>query len=122
MALKNLTARLQSRATDTPDTLEKIVGCQRKASIHARCTPDTPDTSRFSDTRAILQIEPFAEAVNDPSPFPEPPADPNAWRELDQAYHAHHFNCTTCIAAGRGSIYGLRCGVGAALWLHYKNT
>ena len=31
-------------------------------------------------------------------PFPEPPPDPQAWRELAQAYHAHHFNCHTCQA------------------------
>lgn len=122
MALRNLMARLQSRATDTPDNLEKNVGYQRKAPIHKGCTPDTPDTSCFSDTRGILKIEPFAEAVNDPSPPPEPPADPNAWRELAQSYHDHHFVCGTCIAAGRGSMYGLRCGTGAALWINYQNT
>lgn len=59
-----------------------------------------------------------ALAANDPAP--EPPADPNAWRELAQAYHAHHFNCNVCTAAGRGSRYGLRCGVGAALWRSYS--
>ncbi len=47
----------------------------------------------------------------------EPPVDPQAWRELAAAYHAHHFNCPTCIAAGRGAEYGLRCGVGMALWM-----
>ena len=62
-----------------------------------------------------------ALAANDPNPPPEPPADPNAWRELAQAYHAHHFNCSACIAAGRGVMYGLRCGVGAALWTVYKS-
>ena len=59
-----------------------------------------------------------ALAANDLAP--EPPADPNAWRELAQAYHDHHFNCSTCIAAGRGAMYGLRCGVGAALWTNYQ--
>ena len=49
----------------------------------------------------------------------EPPADPNAWKELAAAYHAHHFNCPTCIAAGRGSRYGQRCGTGMALWRAY---
>ena len=53
---------------------------------------------------------------------PDPPVNPQDWKELAAAYHTHHFNCPTCIAAGRGSIYGLRCGVGAALWLHYQNT
>jgi hypothetical protein len=34
----------------------------------------------------------------------------------DAAYHVHHFNCPTCIAAGRGSRYGQRCGAGMTLW------
>lgn len=34
----------------------------------------------------------------------------------DAAYHAHHFNCPTCIAAGRGSRYGQRCSAGMTLW------
>ena len=122
MGVKSLIARLQSRAADTLQTFEKIVGYQRKAPIHAGCTPDTFDTSCFSDPRSILQIEPFAETVNDPSPPPEPPADPNVWRELAQAYHEHHFICGICIAAGRGSLYGLRCGTGAALWINYQTT
>lgn len=48
------------------------------------------------------------------------PAEPAAidWRELDRVYLAHHFNCPTCIAAGRG--YGLRCGTGTALWAAYS--
>ena len=52
----------------------------------------------------------------------EPLADPNAWRELANAYQAHHFACPQCIAAGRGAIYGFRCDVGAALWRSYQNT
>ena len=40
--------------------------------------------------------------------------------ELARTYHAHHFNCQICIAAGRGSRFGLRCGVGAALWYAYN--
>jgi hypothetical protein len=123
MALKNLMARLKCRATDTPDTPEKITGYQRKAPIHAGCTLDTPDTPRFIDTPIIVQIGLIeALAANDLSPPPEPSPDPNAWRELAQAYHAHHFSCPVCIAAGRGAVYGLRCGVGAALWINYQNT
>ena len=120
MGLKSLMTRLQSRASDTPDTPEKNMGYQRKAPIHAGCTPDTPDTPCFVGTRANTQIEPFEEAANDPAP--EPPADPNAWSELATAYHLHHFICPTCIAAGRGAGYGLRCGTGAALWASYENT
>lgn len=46
--------------------------------------------------------------------------EPTDWRALAAAYHAHHFNCPTCIAAGRGKRYGLRCGAGAALWRAYS--
>ena len=48
------------------------------------------------------------------------PCEPAAidWRELDRVYLAHHFNCPTCIAAGRGR--GLRCGVGRSLWAAYS--
>ena len=52
------------------------------------------------------------------------PCEPAAvdWRELDRAYQLHHINCPTCIAAGRGARYGLRCGTGAALWSAYQNN
>ena len=63
----------------------------------------------------------WLHAANDPDPLPEPPTDPNAWRELAAAYNDHHFNCATCIAAGRGTQYGLRCGMGAALWNAYQS-
>ena len=49
----------------------------------------------------------------------EPCTDRGAWHELHTAYLAHHFACSTCQAAGRGAQYGLRCGVGAALWSGY---
>ena len=49
----------------------------------------------------------------------EKPAD---WHALDAAYMAHHFDCPACIAAGRGSRYGLRCDAGAALWRDYLNA
>lgn len=55
-------------------------------------------------------------------PDPEPPADPQAWHELAQAYHAHHFHCHQCQAAGRGIQYGRRCGVGLALWNDYDGA
>ena len=68
----------------------------------------------------IQKTKVLLPAANDPAP--EPPTDPNAWRELAAAYHLHHFACPACIAAGRGAVYGLRCGVGAALWNDYQNT
>ena len=53
---------------------------------------------------------------------PEQPVNPDAWKELAAAYHAHHFHCATCIAAGRGARYGLRCGTGTALWAAYQTN
>ena len=134
MGLKSLIQRLTTQGADTPDTLEISMGYQRKPSIHAACTLDTRDTPCFVDTRGNVQIVPIDVAANDPEPdalenlrkpevaAPEPSTNPNAWRELAQAYHAHHFVCSTCIAAGRGAMYGLRCGVGAALWSHYQSN
>ena len=40
------------------------------------------------------------------------------WLALDQAYQLHHLKCPTCKAAGLG--YGLRCGLGTALWNNYQ--
>ena len=81
----------------------------------------TPDLRELVRANKPLLVD-WLQAANDPAPLPEPPADPNAWRELSRAYHAHHVKCSICIAAGRGADYGLRCGVGAALWTSYQNT
>jgi hypothetical protein len=62
-------------------------------------------------------------AANDAASYaPDPPDDPVDWKELAAAYHAHHFQCPTCIAAGRGSRYGQRCGAGMALWAGYQDS
>lgn len=53
---------------------------------------------------------------------PEPTAHPADWRDAAEAYHAHHFGCPQCQAAGRGAGYGPRCGTGAALWNIYQNS
>ena len=118
MGLKSLMARLQNRATDTPDTSEKNIEYQGKAPIHASCTPDTSDTPCLVDARVNTLIRQLGEAVNDQEPEP-PQTDPNAWSELSKAYQAHHFNCLICQSAGLGSRYGLRCGTGMALWRAY---
>ena len=84
--------------------------------------------SRLTDELRVLirgnktELLDWLQAANDPNPPPEPPADPNAWRELAEAYNAHHVDCHACIGAGRGAMYGLRCGAGAALWTNYQNT
>ena len=138
MGLKSLMRYLKKPVADTPDTSEKNMGYQRKAPIHAGCTPDTPDTPCFIDTRINPQFGQFGEAVNDPAstqppdlvqppvPAPDKPRkhtfmkNADTWRELDRAYQAHHFKCPICKAAGLG--YGLRCGAGAALWPAYSDA
>ena len=82
MGLTTLIARLKCRGADTCDTSKQNMGYQRKAPIPAGCTPDTLDTSSFVDTRAIVQLEKFGEAVNDPAaatPQPAEMPDPDRW-------------------------------------------
>lgn len=66
-----------------------------------------------------LQAEPVEALPNAPT---DAVPEPTHWHALDAAYLAHHFNCPTCIGAGRGSRYGLRCGTGAALWRAYSEA
>ena len=82
----------------------------------SRLTPDLRELVKGNKAALVVWLQ----AANDP--LPEPPTDPNAWRELATAYHLHHFKCCTCIAAGHGAGYGLRCGTGAALWTSYQNN
>ena len=78
-----------------------------------------PSSHLTEDLRALIRdskalLIDWVKAAND--------ASPPDWHALDAAYLAHHFNCPTCIAAGRGSRYGLRCGTGAALWCAYAQA
>lgn len=84
----------------------------------------------------VVNVSTVVMAAHEPAPAPpqtvtpcEPAAplavvaiDPGGWRVLDAAYMAHHINCLTCQAAGRGASYSLRCGVGAALWREYEGA
>ena len=85
-----------------------------------------PSSHLTADLRALIRsskalLIDWLTAANDAdSHAPDPPDNPLDWKELAAAYHAHHFNCPTCIAAGRGSRYGMRCGTGAALWRAYS--
>jgi len=85
-----------------------------------------PSSHLTDDLRALIRsskamLIDWLTATNEAaSQAPNPPEDPSDWKELAAAYHAHHFNCPTCIAAGRGSRYGQRCGAGMALWRVYS--
>ena len=99
-----------------------------KAAISQKGQNGTAKTDETAALRLLTVSAVATEAVSAkperlstvlavPSPaILEKPAD---WHALDAAYLAHHFNCSACIAAGRGSRYGLRCGTGAALWRAY---
>ena len=77
---------------------------------------------RGSKTLLIDWVK-LANDSDNAAPAPPPnPASPTDWHALDAAYLAHHFKCPPCIAAGRGSRYGLRCGTGAALWRSYAQA
>ena len=91
-------------------------GTAATPAIFATPAPLVHPTVAFVATVATVAVAKRDElAANDPGP----PSDPQAWRELAHAYNAHHFNCPTCIAAGRDSRYGQRCGAGMALWRAY---
>ena len=87
------------------------------AAPSSRLTEDLRALIRSSKTLLIDWLTAANDAI---SHAPDPPGNPLDWKQLAAAYHAHHFNCPTCIAAGRGSRYGMRCGTGAALWRAYS--
>lgn len=84
-----------------------------------------PSSHLTNDLRALIHssktlLIDWLTAANDAaSHAPDLPVNPQDWKELAAAYHAHHFNFPTCIAAGRGSHNGQRCGAGMALWQAY---
>ena len=67
----------------------------------------------------VLLIDWLTAANDAANHAPDPPDNPVNWKDLAAAYHTHHFQCTTCIAAGRGGQYGQRCDAGMALWRAY---
>jgi len=101
--------------------------------VFATATPATVAThhpelgSTVASVATVTVANASKQAANDlvaamPDPSPEATDDVVGWHELDAAYLEHHLNCKTCIAAGRGVQYGLRCGTGAALWRAYSDA
>jgi len=111
-------------ASDTADTAGNMQAYLAQPAWALACTGDTADTCR--KTNADIQA---TEAAATPTQI-EPkrlfrqrgPWLTDTEQSAAQAYHAHHFNCQTCIAAGRGNRYGGRCAVGLALWSDYNRT
>lgn len=96
----------------------RLVGGKVKASgpreaVARLLEPLREHRAALADALQAEPTEPLPKTQKDKAP------EPVDWHALDAAYLAHHFNCPTCIAAGRGSRYGFRCGTGAALWRAY---
>ena len=110
--------------SDTADTVGKIQTYQANPLISLACTGDTADTCE----KIVSEIEPIESA---PTPIQTEPKrlfrQRGPWltdteQSAARTYYIHHFNCNTCIAAGRGNRYINRCTVGLALWKTYRGT
>ncbi len=111
-------------ASDTADTAGNMQTYQAQPAWALACTGDTADTAEKinADTQTT-------EAA--PTPTQSEPKrlfrKRGPWligkeQSAAQGYHAHHFNCHTCMAAGRGIRYGRRCAAGLTLWNTYRGT
>ena len=103
---------------DTADTPPQNVRYQAPPAWALGCTLDTPDTPE--KTNADIQTTETAAIPTQGEPKrlfrQRVPWLTGAEQSAAQAYHAHHFKCRTCIAAGRGTRYGRRCALGLVLW------
>lgn len=109
---------------DTPDTPAGDVRYQAQPAWALGCTLDTRDTPE--KINADIQNTDTAATPTQAGPKrlfrQRGPWLTDTEHSAAQAYHAHHFNCHTCIAAGRGNRYGRRCAVGLALWNGYTGA
>ena len=112
-------------ASDTADTAAKNQTYQAQPAWALGCTGDTADTCQ--KINADIQTTDAAATPTHSEQKRVLMRQRGPWltgrQALDAtAYHAHHFNCPQCIAAGRGQQYGGRCAVGLALWSDYTGT
>ena len=111
--------------------VETVVAQLSQAGLNLSLAPAgglavAPSSHLTDDLRGLIRsnkalLLDWLTAANDDGSHP--PALSNSpldWKELAAAYHAHHFQCPICIAAGRGSQYGRRCDPGTVLWLAYS--
>ncbi len=114
----------------TAQAVETVVAQLSHAGLNLSLAPAgglavAPSSHLTADLRDLIRsskalLIDWLTAANDAAIHaPDPPDNPMDWKELAAAYHAHHFHCPTCIAAGRGRQYGQRCGAGMALWQAY---
>ena len=116
-------------ACETSVTAMKNQTLQPKPAWALGCTPVTPVTAKISDGGAVAASDLLSGGLltatrGEPRRLFRQCGPWLTRREaMDaKAYHAHHFNCRTCIAAGRGTPYGGRCAAGLALWTTYTGA
>ena len=111
-------------AIDTADTAGGKQTYQAQPAWAMACTLDTADTDR--KTNADIQTTEAAATPTQTAPQrlfrQRGPWLTDTERSAAQIYHAHHFGCQYCIAAGWGVRHGECCQVGAALWGAYQIT
>ena len=114
---------------DTPDTPPENARYQAQPAWALGCTLDTPATPKKINTERHAANELLSGELLTTEPT-EPkrifrqrgPWLTGTQQSAAQAFHAHHFSCHQCIAAGRGDRYGMRCAAGLALWSDYNRT
>ena len=111
-------------SADTPATPPKNVRYQREPSWAMGCTLDTPDTpgKPSADIKTTEALATSTQSEPERLFRQRGPWLTGKEQSAARTYHIHHFNCTTCIAAGRGNRYVNRCTVGLALWNTYRGT
>lgn len=111
-------------ASDTADTAGKMQTYQAQPAWALACTGDTSDTCKKINTDIQNTEAAATPTQTEPRRLfrQRGPWLTDTEQSAAQAYHAHHFNCHPCIAAGRGTRYGRRCAVGLGLWSDYTGT
>lgn len=97
-------------------------GAEAREAMRVQCleVPESLHADLLEAMRFIRRPEAKAPPTAPPKKAPEPPQDPQQWRELASAYNGHHATCKTCQAAGQ--FRGIRCGTGSALWSQYQSS
>lgn len=111
-------------AGDTADTAGENQTYQTQPAWVLGCTGDTADTAEKNNADIQTTEAAATQALSEPTRLFRQRGPWLTGREqmCAKAYHAHHFNCRTCIAAGRGTQYGRRCAAGLALWTTYTGA
>ena len=113
---------------DTSDTPLENVRYLREPASGLSCTLDTPATPEKINTEAPPANDLLPDEIlpTEPTGPPRTFSQRGPWlsdteQTAARVYHAHHFNCQTCVAAGRGNRYDSRCPLGLKLWNTYSS-